>query len=79
MKVHYLEIVTPDVDPTCDALSRLQGVSFGEPVAALGKARTAELAGGGRVGVRAPMHESEGPVVRPYCLVDDITAAVEAA
>jgi predicted enzyme related to lactoylglutathione lyase len=39
----------------------------------------AELAGGGRVGVRAPMHESEEPVVRPYWLVDDIEAALATA
>jgi predicted enzyme related to lactoylglutathione lyase len=39
----------------------------------------AELAGGGRVGVRAPMHESEKPVVRPYWLVDDIEAALATA
>ncbi|MBT6211199.1 MAG: hypothetical protein HOI35_14430 [Woeseia sp.] len=33
----------------------------------------------GLVGVREPMHEDEEPVVRPYWLVDDIEAAVEAA
>ena len=31
------------------------------------------------VGVRAPMHETEEPVVRPYWLVDDIEASVAAA
>ena len=31
------------------------------------------------VGVRAPMRESEVPVVRPYWLVDDIESAVAAA
>ena len=31
------------------------------------------------LGVRAPMHETEEPVVRPYLLVDDIEAAVTAA
>ena len=35
--------------------------------------------GGGLVGVRAPMRETEEPVVRPYWLVDDIEAAVAAA
>jgi len=29
--------------------------------------------------VRAPMHETEMPVVRPYWLVDDIEAALAAA
>jgi len=79
MQVHYLEIVTPDVDAVCAAFEKLYGVSFGAPEAVLGNARTAALAGGGRVGVRAPMHETEAPVVRPYVLVDDIDAAVRAA
>jgi predicted enzyme related to lactoylglutathione lyase len=34
---------------------------------------------GARFGVRAPMHESEQPAVRPYVLVDDIEGAVETA
>jgi len=61
MLVQYLEIVTADVDATCSALEKLHGVSFGEPEAALGNARTATLKGGGRVGVRAPMREDEEP------------------
>jgi hypothetical protein len=31
------------------------------------------------VGVRAPLRESEEPVVRPYWLVDDIESALAAA
>ena len=79
MQVHDLEIVTPDVDATCDALAKLQGVSFGEPIAELGHARTATLDNGGRIGVPAPMRETEEPVVRPYLLVNDIDRAVAAA
>lgn len=79
MRVQYLEIVTADVAATCSVLEELHGVSFGEPEAALGDARTAALKGGGRIGVRAPMREDEEPVVRPYVLVDDIEAAVKAA
>ncbi len=79
MQVHYLEIVTPDVEAVCAAYARIHGVEFSEPEAALGNARTAALSGGGLVGVRAPMHEMEEPVVRPYCLVDDIDAAAQAA
>ena len=79
MKVHYLEIVTPEVEATCEALEAAHGVSFSEPVAELGGARTASLAGGGRIGVRGPLRETEQPVVRPYVLVEDIEAAVEAA
>ena len=63
----------------CATYAKLHGVSFGDPVAGLGNARTAALAGSGLIGVRAPMHEAEEPVVRPYWLVDDIEAAVSAA
>jgi len=77
--VGYLEIVTPSVDETCAALASVHGVEFGEPVAMLGNARTASLDGGGRIGVRAPLRDTEKPVVRPYLLVDDIAAAVRAA
>ena len=79
MKIHYLEIVTPDVDSVCAGYAAANGVSFSEPDAALGNARTAEMSGGWRVGVRAPMHDSEEPVVRPYWLVEDIEAAVRSA
>lgn len=79
MKIEYLEVVTPTVNETCAALAAVHGVSFGEPVAALGNARTAELAGGGRIGVRAPMHGGEKAVVRPYVLVGDAAAALEKA
>lgn len=79
VRVHYLEIVTPAVTETCEALSDQLGVVFGEPIAEFGHARTADLADGGRLGVRAPMRASEQPVVRPYYLVDDIETAVKAA
>jgi uncharacterized protein len=79
MQVHYLEIVTPNVDAVCAAFEKLHGVRFSEPEAGLGNARTAALANGGLVGIRAPMHETETPVVRPYVLVDDLDAAAQAA
>ena len=79
MQVHYLEIVTKEVDAVCAAYAAATGVQFGKPDAGLGNARTATLPGGGLVGVRAPMRQTEGPVVRPYWLVDDIEAAVAAA
>ena len=79
MKIHYLEIVTKDLDAVCAAYAAANGAQFGEPDAGLGNARTAALPGGGLVGVRAPMHEAEEPVVRPYWLVDDIEAALAAA
>jgi len=79
MQVHYLEIVTQDVDAVCATYAQLHGVTFGDGDAGLGGARTAPLPGGGLLGVRAPMHETEEPVVRPYLRVDDIEAAVAAA
>ena len=79
MRIEYLEIVTPDVDATCATLAAVHGVEFSAPVAELGNARTADLEGGGRVGIRAPMHESEQPVVRPYLSTPDVVAATEAA
>jgi len=78
MRIHYLEIVTKEVDAVCAAYAAANGVQFGKPNPGLGNARTAALPGGGLVGVRAPMRESEEPVVRPYWLVDDIEAAVAA-
>lgn len=78
MQIQYLEIVTKDVDAVCAAYASANGVQFGEPVGGLGNARTAALAGGGLVGVRAPLRETEVPVTRPYWLVEDIEAAVAA-
>jgi predicted enzyme related to lactoylglutathione lyase len=77
--VQYLEVVTPEVNATCSALEKVYDVRFGTPAAELGNARTAALRGGGVIGVRAPLRETEQPVVRPYALVEDIAAAVEAA
>ncbi len=79
MRIQYLEIVTGDVDAVCAAYAAANGEQFGAPDAGLGNARTATLPGGGMVGVRAPLHETEEPVVRPYWLVDDIEAAFAAA
>jgi predicted enzyme related to lactoylglutathione lyase len=79
MQVQYLEIVTPDVDALCTSYSQMHGVTFNDADPSLGGARTAKLGSGGTLGIRAPMRETEKPVVRPYMLVSDIKAAVEAA
>jgi predicted enzyme related to lactoylglutathione lyase len=79
MRVYFLEIVTKDVDAVCAAYAAANGVHFGAPDAGLGNARTAALRGGGMVGVRAPLRETEAPIVRPYWLVDDIEAALATA
>lgn len=76
MDIHYLEIVTNKVDATCLSYSEAHGVSFGEPDQRLGLARTATLASGGTIGVRAPMSDQEHPIVRPYFLTIDIEKAI---
>lgn len=78
MQVHYLEIVTKEVDAACELYSAIHGVTFGEADPSLGGARTAQLAAGGKIGVRAPMHAAEASVTRAYTLVEDIEAAVAA-
>ena len=79
MTTQYLEIVTPVVDVVCDTYERTHGVTFSDGDPALGGARTAELTGGGLIGVRPPLRDTEEPTVRPYMLVQDIGAAVDVA
>ena len=79
MQIQYLEIVTPDVDAVCQTYSISHGVTFSDADPKLGGARTAKLAGGGVVGVRPPLRDTENPVVRPYVLVDNIQTSVDAA
>jgi len=45
----------------------------------LGGARTATLDNGGMIGIRGPLRDDEIPVVRPYVLVENIQATVDAA
>ena len=79
MKVQYLEIVSPEVDALCRQYSTIYDITFSEPDANFGGARTAKLHGGGLIGIRGPLRDTETPVVRPYVLVDDIKSAVESA
>ena len=79
MTIQYLEIVTTDVDGACRLYSQMHGVTFGDADQNLGGARTANLANGGMLGIRAPLRPTEKPVVRPYVLVEDIKASVAAA
>ncbi|WP_299072430.1 hydroxylase [uncultured Paraglaciecola sp.] len=79
MQIHYLEIVTSDVDEVCETYSKLHAVTFGESDMNLGGARVAEFSNGGKVGVRSPLRETEKPIVRHYILVNDIQATVDAA
>ena len=79
MKIHYLEIVASDVDAVCAAYEAAHNFKFGPTDQLLGGARTAAMPDGGRIGVRGPLRDTERPVVRPYWLVDDIAAALDAA
>lgn len=79
MQIQYLEIVTPDVDAVCATYAQLHDVTFGDGDPNLGGARTAKFASGGMLGIRPPLRDTEQPVVRPYFLVQDIQAAVDAA
>lgn len=77
--MHYLEIVTPDVEPTVATYERALMLSFGAPDADLGGARVATQADGSLVGVRAPLAAHEQPIVRVYLAVDDVERAVKTA
>ncbi len=77
--IHYLEIVTPDVDGACLLYSTALGWPFQAAVPELGNARVASLPDGSLCGIRAPLHESETPVVRTYLWVSDLEAATRAA
>ena len=79
MKIQYLEIVTSEVDAVCEKYSILHDVTFAESDPILGGARVAKLENGGIIGVRAPLRDTEKPIVRPYILVKDIQAIVDLA
>ena len=79
MKVYYLEIVTPDPESLCAQYSISTEATFGEPVPVLGGARLAALSDGGMIGIRGPLRDTEGPVVRPYFLVEDIDESLSSA
>ncbi|MFT5286625.1 MAG: putative enzyme related to lactoylglutathione lyase [Planctomycetota bacterium] len=79
LSVHYLEIVSPDVDKQCAALERIHGLSFGPLMPEFGQARLAGAPDGSLIGVRAPMAAHETPIIRTYVEVADITKAVKEA
>ena len=79
MSVHYLEIVSNDVDALAGLYERMHGLTFGPPDADLGQARVATRPDGTLVGIRKPLAAHEQPIVRTYLAVDDIQAAVKKA
>jgi predicted enzyme related to lactoylglutathione lyase len=79
MAVHYLEIVSNDVDTLTGLYQRIHGLSFGSPDPDLGQARVATAADGTLVGIRKPLAAHEQPIMRTYLVVDDIQQAVKKA
>jgi uncharacterized protein len=79
MTVHYLEIVSNDVDTLTALYQRVHGLSFGPPDADLGQARVATRADGTLVGIRKPLAAHEQPIMRTYLAVEDIHQAVRNA
>jgi predicted enzyme related to lactoylglutathione lyase len=77
--VHYLEIVSNDVDALVGLHQRIHGLSFGPADADLGQARVATRADGTLVGIRKPLAAHERPIVRTYVAVEDIQQAVKTA
>jgi predicted enzyme related to lactoylglutathione lyase len=79
MSVHYLEIVTNDVETLTGLYQRIHSLSFGPPDPDLGQARVATQADGTLVGIRKPLTAHEQPIMRAYFAVDDIQQAVKKA
>jgi len=77
--IHYLEIVTPDVEATRSLYASVFGWTFQPSVPELGNASVASLPGGSLCGIRAPIHAEELPVVRNYIRVTNLDAATKEA
>src|SRR5258708_38185808 len=79
MAVHFLEIVSNDVDRLTGLSQLMLGVSFGPPDPDLGQARIATQADGAVIGIRKPLAAHEQPIMRTYLAVEDIQQAGKAA
>ena len=79
VSIHYLEIVTNDVDALCAAYERVHGLEFGSEDPDLGQARVAVQSDGSLLGIRNPLAEQELPTMRTYLEVADIKKAVKEA
>ena len=79
MAVHYLEIVSNDVDTLTGLYQLMHGVYFGPPDSDLGQARSATQADGAVIGIRKPLAAHEQPIMRTYLAVEDIQQAVKTA
>ena len=79
MTIHYLEIVSNNVDALCAVYERVHALSFGPEDPDAGQARIAVRPDGSLVGIRRPLAEHEQPTMRTYLEVVDIQRAVEEA
>jgi predicted enzyme related to lactoylglutathione lyase len=79
MPVHYLEIVSNEVDTLTGLYQRMLDLSFGPPDPDLGQARVATQPDGMLVGIRRPLAAHERPLMRTYLAVEDIQHAVKRA
>ena len=79
MTVHYLEIVSNDVDTLTRLYERVHNLSFGPPDPDLGQARVATRADRTLVGIRRPLASHEMPIIRTYLTVGNIHEAVKEA
>jgi predicted enzyme related to lactoylglutathione lyase len=79
MPLHYLEIVSNDVETLAVLYERMHGLSFGPPDPDLGQARVSTQANGALLGIRKPLAAHEQPIMRTYLAVDDIQQAVKRA
>lgn len=79
MSIHYIEIVTNDLDAVCASYERVHGLTFSAPDPDMGQARLARLADGSLIGLRKPLAEHEQPILRTYLEVADIEEAAKTA
>ncbi len=77
--IHYVEIVTPDVEAVRALYETCHGVRFQPKDPVLGNAHVAALPAGPLCGIRAPMHSAEKPVVRTYLRVNNLANSVQLA
>jgi predicted enzyme related to lactoylglutathione lyase len=79
MAVHYLEIVSNDVDTLIGLYQRMHGLSFEPTDPDMGQARVATGPDGTLVGIRKPLAAHEQPIMRTYLAVEDIQQAIKKA
>lgn len=79
MALHYLEIVSPDVNALIAHYERVYALKFGAEEPEMGQARIAKQSDGSLIGIRKPLAEHESPIVRTYLAAADLEQAVKLA